>query len=66
VSDAQLRSYGDIVSIEGKEVRLVVPQEKLTSAIARIVSELDIIDLSINEPPIEEIIGRLFQTGVVA
>lgn len=66
VSQNQLVSYGDIVSIEGKEVRLVVPQEKLTTAIARIIAELDIIDLSINEPPIEEIIGRLFQAGVVA
>lgn len=65
VPENQLVSYGDIVSIEGKEVRLVVPQEKLTNAIARIIAELDIIDLSINEPPIEEIIGRLFQTGVV-
>lgn len=65
VSQNQLVSYGEIVSIEGKEVRLVVPQEKLTTAIARIIAELDIIDLSINEPPIEEIIGRLFQTGVV-
>lgn len=66
MSEDQLRSYGDIVSIEGQEVRFVVPQEKITPTIASIVSELDIIDLSINEPPIEEIIGRLFQSGVVA
>ncbi|PSF37067.1 ABC transporter [Aphanothece hegewaldii CCALA 016] len=66
VSENQLVSYGEIVSIDGKEIRLVVPQEKLRNAIARIIAELDIIDLSINEPPIEEIIGRLFQTGVVA
>jgi ABC-2 type transport system ATP-binding protein len=65
VPQAQLVSYGEIVGMEGKEVRFVVPQEKLTATIARIIAELDLIDLSTHEPPIEEIIGRLFQAGVV-
>ncbi len=65
LSEAVLREYGDIESIEGQEVKFFVPRENLTATISRILAQLPIRDLSVNDPPIEEVIGRLFSTGQI-
>jgi len=61
----QLTDFGEIERIDGQEVRVLVQREQLTSAIARIRAELEVLDLSVADPPIEEVIGRLFQAGTV-
>ncbi len=62
-SAEQLADFGEIESIQGQEVRFIVPKEELTTTISRILGQLEIQDLSVSDPPIEEIVGRLFQTG---
>ena len=62
-SSAQLASFGEIESLQGNEVRFIVPRVKLTATISRILAQLQVQDLSVSDPPVEEIIGRLFQTG---
>ncbi len=61
----KLQEYGEIESIEGQEIRFLVQRERLTTAIAKILADLEVIDLSVSDPPIEEIIGRLFKTGAI-
>ena len=63
LSPVELNSFGEVESIRGQEVRFIVPREKLTATISRILAQLQVQDLSVSDPPIEEIIGRLFQTG---
>ena len=63
LSAEQLADFGEIESIQGQEVRFLVPREELTATISRILAQLKVQDLSVSDPPIEEIIGRLFQTG---
>lgn len=63
--EVELSEYGEIQTVEGQEVRFLVPREKLTATIAQILAELEVLDLSVTEPPIEDVIGRLFRTGVV-
>ncbi|MDJ0680937.1 MAG: ATP-binding cassette domain-containing protein [Xenococcaceae cyanobacterium MO_167.B52] len=65
LSEETLKEYGEIESIEGQEVRFFVPRENLTETISRLLAQLPIRDLSVNDPPIEEVIGRLFSTGQV-
>jgi ABC-2 type transport system ATP-binding protein len=65
MSESELASYAEIQTLLGQEVRFLVPREKLTSTIARILAQLEVLDLSVTDPPIEEVIGRLFRTGVV-
>jgi ABC-2 type transport system ATP-binding protein len=65
VNSIELSEYGQVKSIDGQQVRFLVPREKLTETISRLLSQLAIQDLSVNEPPIEEIIGSLFSTGRV-
>jgi ABC-2 type transport system ATP-binding protein len=61
----KLAQYGQIQAIEGQQVRFIVPREELTTTVARILAQMEVIDLSIKEPPIEEVIGRLFNKGSV-
>lgn len=62
-SSQQLQTYGELVSVEGCVARFIVPQEKLTQTLSRILADLDIVDLKVSEPPIEEVIGQVFRAG---
>lgn len=59
----QLADYGDIESIEGQSVRFLVPREELTQRVSRMLAELAVVDLSVTDPPIEEVIGQVFDAG---
>ena len=65
IPEDRLAQFGDIQAIDGQQVRFFVPREELTSTISLILAQLEVLDLSVNEPPIEEVIGRLFQTGEI-
>jgi ABC-2 type transport system ATP-binding protein len=54
-------SYGTLQSHEGKEVRLLVPRERLTESVARLLADFAVCDLEVSDPPIEEMIGKLFR-----
>jgi ABC-2 type transport system ATP-binding protein len=61
----QLSAYGEVEAVEGCIVRLLVQREQLTRTVAQILAELEVADLTITDPPIEEVIGRVFLTGSV-
>ena len=58
-------AYGELESIEGNSVRLLVKREELTVSVAKILADLEVIDLTVTDPPIEEVIGRVFRTGKI-
>jgi ABC-2 type transport system ATP-binding protein len=66
VSPEKLKQFGEIETIEGQEVRFIVQRENLTTTISQILAQFEVIDLNINDPPIEEVIGRLFEAGSIA
>lgn len=61
----KLMLYGDVRQIEGRSVCFMVPQETLTRTVAKILADLEIVDLTVTEPSVEEVIGQVFQAGVV-
>ncbi|HEY9909128.1 MAG TPA: ATP-binding cassette domain-containing protein [Thermosynechococcaceae cyanobacterium] len=61
----KLERYGEMEAVTPRSMRFLVPQEQLTQTVARILAELEVTDLSVTEPPIEEIIGRVLKAGVV-
>jgi ABC-2 type transport system ATP-binding protein len=63
-SKTRLATYGEVEAISGREVRLIVRREDLTATITRMLADLKVLDLTVNDPPIEDIIGRVFQTGI--
>lgn len=61
----ELSAYGELQEVDKQSARFLVQQEDLTHAIAKILAELQVADLSVTDPPIEEVIGRVFQAGAV-
>jgi ABC-2 type transport system ATP-binding protein len=61
----QLSLYGDIETIEGRMATFLVPQETLTRTVAKLLADLEVIDLAVTEPPIEEVIGRVLRSGTL-
>ncbi|MBD1842959.1 ATP-binding cassette domain-containing protein [Cyanobacteria bacterium FACHB-63] len=65
-TETELSTYGYVREVEKQSVRFLVQQEDLTQTIAKILAELQVVDLTVTDPPIEEVIGRVFQAGSVA
>jgi len=61
-----LEKYGQVEKLEGRSVRILVTRDALTSTVSRLLAEVPITDLTVTDPPIEEIIGKVFTQGNVA
>jgi len=59
----ELAAYGEVESVEGREARFIVQRADLTATVNRLLAELDVLDMTVTDPPIEQIIGRLFKEG---
>ncbi|MBD1833105.1 ATP-binding cassette domain-containing protein [Cyanobacteria bacterium FACHB-472] len=57
--------YGEIKALDGQSVRFLVRRELLTRTVAKMLAELEVLDLTVTEPPIEEVIGQVFRAGEV-
>jgi len=55
-----LAAYGEVRRSDGQNAELLIPREHTSSITARLLAELPVSDLTIEEPAIEEIIGRVF------
>jgi ABC-2 type transport system ATP-binding protein len=66
VAKESLAAFGEVQSSEGRSASLIIRREALTETTARILSALPVADLTISDPPIENIIGELFTQGTMA
>ena len=55
-----LAVYGEVKRVDGLTAELLVPRDQTSAVAARLLSELPVADLTIEEPAIEEVIGRVF------
>ncbi|MCC6312929.1 MAG: ATP-binding cassette domain-containing protein [Thermomicrobiales bacterium] len=55
-----LERFGEIVSIEELRITLRAPKSEAAALTARLLAELPVIDLSVSDPPIDEVIDRVF------
>ncbi|PRY36945.1 ABC transporter ATP-binding protein [Umezawaea tangerina] len=62
-ADADLSGYGEVRSAEGGRVRLRVPRENAPPTIAKLLSEHNVLDLTVEAPPIEDVIEQVFSSG---
>jgi ABC-2 type transport system ATP-binding protein len=60
----KLALYGEMAEVTSQAVRFLIPQERLTQTVAKLLGELEVIDLAVTEPPIEEVIGRVLKAGL--
>ncbi|HVC34068.1 MAG TPA: ATP-binding cassette domain-containing protein [Chloroflexota bacterium] len=59
-----LREYGDVVASEESRVTLRVPKQETASVTSRLLAELPVIDLTVEDPPIDDVIEQVFARGV--
>lgn len=64
MDQAALASYGDVASVNGRHVQFLIQRDQLTRMIDRLLTELNVIDLTVTDPPIEQVVGRLFDEGI--
>jgi ABC-2 type transport system ATP-binding protein len=57
---ADLSSYGDVVQSEPGRVKLRVPRAETARVTARLLAERDVADLTVEDPPIEDVIELVF------
>jgi len=58
-----LATYGNLQSLEGCQATFLVESDKLTQTVTHLLNTLKIQDLTITEPPIEDVISKVFETG---
>jgi len=63
VGDDVLQAFGEVEANEGRSARLLVQRETLTATVGRVLNELAVEDLTVTDPPIEDVIARLFESG---
>jgi ABC-2 type transport system ATP-binding protein len=61
-----LLPYGELERLEGRAATLLVPRDRLTTAVAALLARFAVVDLEVSDPPIEELIGGLFREGSTA
>lgn len=62
----RLEEYGEVVKLRGQRAELLVPRDATSDVAARMLSELPIADVTIEEPPIEDVITRVFEQAARA
>jgi len=62
----ELAPFGEVVELQGQSARLLVEKPRLTAVVARLLAAFPVRDLAVEEPPLEEVIGRVFREGRVA
>ena len=60
ISKSQLAEFGKITDYDKFSTKIEIPRNSITDVTAKILKELPIRDLTIEEPPIEEIIRMIF------
>jgi ABC-2 type transport system ATP-binding protein len=60
-----LARFGEVETLDGLRAVLIVERARLTETVARVLAELKPRDLAVSDPPVEQVVGRLFLEGVV-
>lgn len=58
-----LSQYGEVAEHVGSAVKLRVPKSDTARVTSRLLADLDIVDLTVLDPPIEEVIEEVFSKG---
>jgi ABC-2 type transport system ATP-binding protein len=60
-----LETLGDVVSVEGDRVTLRVDKDRSAAVAGRLLAEHGVTDLTIEDPPVEDVIEQVFQAGAL-
>ena len=60
VPRAELEAFGQVVACEKESATLQIAQEKVNDVVTRALSSLPVRDLTVENPPLEEVMSELF------
>ena len=60
------RNFGRLEELQERHVMLLIPREQLTERVAALLDRFDVVDLEVNDPPIEDLIGGLYTRAAEA
>ncbi len=63
VTREELAAFGEVRSFHFPNATLEVPRDEATAASAHLLASVPVADLSIQDPPIEEVIAQVFEQG---
>lgn len=63
VDAADVSRFGQVVEHEERSVKLRVPRERVAALAAELLAKLPILDLTIQDAPIEDVIEQVFASG---
>lgn len=59
----ELARFGEVVALEPGQATLQVAAEEVSGAVARILGALPVADLTVEDPPLEEVFSELFRSS---
>jgi ABC-2 type transport system ATP-binding protein len=62
-SGADADRYGEVTERQGAKVTFRVPRAETSAAVSRLLNELPVTDLTVEDPPIEDVINEMFATA---
>lgn len=65
-SPAGLERFGDVVRQDGPVTELRVDRATIAAALAAILDQHTLVDMSVQDPPLDQVIARVFQESVTA
>jgi ABC-2 type transport system ATP-binding protein len=63
---ADLARFGQVVAAEPGQATIQVAAEEVSGSVARILGALPVADLTVEDPPLEEVLSELFRSSRVA
>ncbi|HET8733050.1 MAG TPA: ATP-binding cassette domain-containing protein [Anaeromyxobacteraceae bacterium] len=63
VQEAELARFGDVVSSLDGQAVLRVPGDEVAGVVGRLLASLPVVDLTVEEPPLEDVMKELFAAG---
>jgi ABC-2 type transport system ATP-binding protein len=65
IAPGELEPFGEIRSMDTLEATLVVPRERTSAVTAQLLEQLPVADVTVEDPEVEEIIGRIFTEKIL-
>jgi ABC-2 type transport system ATP-binding protein len=63
VAPADLARFGEVASHEGPVIGLKVERNRVAEALAAILDRYTVVDVSVQDPPLDQVIARVFEEG---
>jgi ABC-2 type transport system ATP-binding protein len=64
-SPSDLAIFGEVASIEGPMATLKVDRQRVAEVMAAILDRYTVLDVSIHDPPLDQMIAKVFEEGRV-